>query len=74
MQSWALNKLQRSKFHRNGVSHQPAPSIDKQKKDAVHILNVDPEELDNFARNFRIKEHFGSKEVQGGEKVSSDSD
>ena len=32
MQSLALNKRQRSKFHRNGVSHQPAPSIDKQKK------------------------------------------
>ena len=32
MQSLALNKRQRSKFHRDGVSHQPAPSIDKQKK------------------------------------------
>jgi hypothetical protein len=32
MQCLALNKRQRSKFHRYGVSHQPAPSIDKQKK------------------------------------------
>ena len=42
IQSLALNKRQRSKFHRDGVSHQPAPSIDKQKKDAIDILNVDP--------------------------------
>ena len=32
------------------------------------------EELDNFARGLRIKEHFGSKEVEGGDEVSSDSD
>jgi hypothetical protein len=32
------------------------------------------EELDNFARSLRIKEHFGSKEVEGGDEVSSDSD
>jgi hypothetical protein len=32
MQNLALNKRQRSKFHRNGFSHQPANSIDKQKK------------------------------------------
>ena len=32
MQSLALNKRQRSKFHWDGVSHQPAPSIDTQKK------------------------------------------
>ena len=31
------------------------------------------EELDNFARNLRIKEHFGSKEVEGGDEVSYDS-
>ena len=43
MQSSALNKRHRSKFHRDGVSHQPAPSIDKQKKRAIDILNVDPE-------------------------------
>ena len=43
MESLALNKRQRSKFHREGVSHQPAPSIDTQKKDTIDILNVDPE-------------------------------
>jgi hypothetical protein len=32
------------------------------------------EELDNFARSLRINEHFGSKEVEGGDEVSSDSD
>ena len=32
------------------------------------------EELDNFATSLRIKEHFGSKEVEGGDEVSSDSD
>jgi hypothetical protein len=32
------------------------------------------EELDNFARSLRIKEHFGSKEVEEGDEVSSDSD
>ena len=32
------------------------------------------EELDNFARNLRIKEHFGSKEVEGDDEVSSDND
>ena len=32
------------------------------------------EELDNFARSLRFKEHFGSKEVEGGDEVSSDSD
>jgi hypothetical protein len=32
------------------------------------------EELDNFARSLRIKEHFGSKEVERGDEVSSDSD
>ena len=32
------------------------------------------EELDNFARNLRIKEPFGSKEVEGGDEVGSDSD
>jgi hypothetical protein len=31
-------------------------------------------ELDNFTRNLRIKEHVGSKEVEGGDEVSSDSD
>jgi hypothetical protein len=30
-----LNKRQRSKFHREGVSHQPAPAIDTQKKDTI---------------------------------------
>jgi hypothetical protein len=119
MQSLALNRRQRSKFHRDGVSHQPAPSIDKQKEDAIDIfkrrsrvinnnshtvvnlsshqltehetsllsrgLNFCPvpgpinetklsEELDNFARSLRIKEHFGSKEVEGGDEVSSYSD
>jgi hypothetical protein len=119
MQSLALNKRQRSKFHRDGVSHQPAPSIDKQKKrrnrqfkrrsrvinNNSHTvvdrsshqltenetsllsrgLNFCPvpgpinetklsEELDNFARSLRIKEHFGSKEVEGGDEVSSNSD
>ena len=43
MKNLALNRGQRSKFHRDGVSHQPASSIDKQKKDAIDILNVDPE-------------------------------
>ena len=43
MKSLALNRRQRSEFHRDGVSHQPAPSIDKQKKDGIDILNVDPE-------------------------------
>ena len=43
MQSLALNKRQRSKFHREGVSHQPTPSIDTQKKDTIDILNVDSE-------------------------------
>ena len=43
MQSLALNKRQRSKFYRDGVSHQPAPSIDKQEKKTIYILNVDPE-------------------------------
>lgn len=119
MQSLALNKRQRSKFHRDGVSHQPAPSTDKQKKrrnrhfkrrsrvinnnshTVVNLsshqltesetsllsggLNFCPvpgpinetklsEELDNFARSLRIKEHFGSKEVERGDEVSSDSD
>ena len=37
IQRLALNKRQRSKFHRDGVSHQPAPSIDKQKKDNIHF-------------------------------------
>jgi hypothetical protein len=32
------------------------------------------EELDNFARSLRIKEHFGSKEVERGDEVSSDSE
>ena len=32
------------------------------------------EEPDNFARNLRIKEHFGSKEVEGGDDVGSYSD
>ena len=32
------------------------------------------EELDNFARSLRIKEHFGSKEVEVGDEISSDSD
>ena len=32
------------------------------------------EELDNFFRNLRIKEHFGSKEVEGRDEISSDSD
>ena len=32
------------------------------------------EELDNFAGSLRIKEHFGSKEVERGNEVSSDSD
>ena len=31
-------------------------------------------ELDNFTRSLRIKEHFGSKQVEGGDEVSSDSD
>jgi hypothetical protein len=31
-------------------------------------------ELDNFARSLQIKEHFGSKEVEGGDEISSDSD
>jgi hypothetical protein len=31
-------------------------------------------ELDNFARSLRFKEHFGSKVVEGGDEVSSDSD
>ena len=115
----ALNKRQRSKFHRDGVSHQPAPSIDKQKKRrnrhfkrrsrvinnkshtvvnlSIHQLTESEtsllsrgfsfcpvpgpinetklsEELDNFARSLRIKEHFGSKEVERGNEVSSDSE
>jgi hypothetical protein len=119
MQSLALNKRQRSKFNRDGVSQQPAPSIDKQKKrrnrhfkrrsrvinnnshTVVNLsshqltgsetsllsrgLNFCPvpgpinetklsEELDNFARSLRVKEHFGSKEVERGDEVSSDSD
>ena len=119
IQSLALNKRQRSKFHRDGVSHQPTPSINKQEKrrnrhfkrrprvvnnnshTVVNLsshqltenetsllsrgLNFCPvpgpinetklsEELDNFARSLRIKEHFGSKEVEGGDDVSSDSD
>jgi hypothetical protein len=43
MQSVALNKRQHSKFYWDGISHQPAPSVDKQKKDAVDSLNVDPD-------------------------------
>jgi hypothetical protein len=43
MQSLTLYKRQLSKFHRDGVSHQPAPSIDNRKQDAIDILNVDPE-------------------------------
>jgi hypothetical protein len=119
MQSLALNRRQRSKFHRDGVSHQPSPSIDKQKEDAIDIfkrrsrvinnnshtvvnlsshqltehetsllsrgLNFCPvpgpinetklsEELDNFARSLRIKEHFDSKEIERWDEVSSDSD
>jgi hypothetical protein len=30
--------------------------------------------VDNFARRLRIKEHSGSKEVEGGDEVSSDND
>jgi hypothetical protein len=29
---------------------------------------------DNFTRRLRLKEHFCSKEVEGGDEVSSDSD
>jgi hypothetical protein len=44
MQSLALYKRQRSKFHRDGVSHQPArPLLTNRKQDAIDILNVDPE-------------------------------
>ena len=32
------------------------------------------EELDSFARHLGIKEHFGSKEVEGGDVVNSDID
>jgi hypothetical protein len=32
------------------------------------------DELDNFARSLRIKEHFGSMEVEGSDKIRSDSD
>jgi hypothetical protein len=119
MQSLALYKRQHSKFHRDGVSHQPTPSIDKQKtrrnrhfKRRSRVINNNShtvvnrsshqltengtsllsrglnfcpvpgpinetklsDELDNFARSLRIKEHFGSMEVEGGDKVSSDSD
>ena len=32
------------------------------------------DELDNFARSLRIKELFGSMEVEGSDKIRSDSD
>ena len=32
------------------------------------------DELDNFARSLRIKELFGSMEVEGSNKIRSDSD
>jgi hypothetical protein len=119
MQSLALNNRQRSKFHRDGVSHQQRPLLTHRKKrhnrhfkrwsrvinnnshTVVKLsshqlrasetfllsrgLNFCPvpgpinetklsEELDNFARSLRIKEHFGSKKVERSEEVSSDSD